>query len=52
MNWGEFKDPASLVCVAGDVRASSFLTQEEGGSNPFTETIIFVIEFAELNGNI
>ena len=48
MNWAEFNDPVSYVCLAGDVVASWSLTQEVAGSSPFTVmTNIFVTEFAE-----
>ena len=36
MNWAEFKDPVSPVCLAVAVVASWSLTQETVGSNPFT----------------
>ena len=43
MNWGQFKDPISGLC----------LTQEIAGSNPFTVmTNILVTEFSEFNENI
>ena len=35
MNWGQFKDPVSHMCLAGAVVASWLLTQEVSGSNPF-----------------
>ena len=48
MNWAEIKDPVSHVCIAGAVVASSSLTQEVAGLNPFTVmTNILVTEFAE-----
>ena len=48
MNWAEFKDPVSHVCLAGTVVVSWSLTQEVAGSNPFTVmTNIFVTEFSE-----
>ena len=36
MNWGQFKDPVSQMCLAGVVLASLTLIQEVAGSNPFT----------------
>ena len=36
MNWAEFKDPVSHMCLAGAVVASWSLTQEVAGSSPFT----------------
>ena len=43
MNWTQFKDPVSHVCLAGAVVASWSLTQEVAGSSPFTVmTNIFV----------
>ena len=36
MNWAQFKDPVSHMCLAGAVVASWSLTQEVAGSNPFT----------------
>ena len=33
MNWAEFKDPVSHVCLAGTVVACCFVIQEEAGSN-------------------
>ena len=53
MNWAQFKDSVSHVCLAGAVEASWSLTQEVPGSNPFTVmTNIFVTEFAEFSENI
>ena len=37
MNWGQFKDPVSNMCLGGAVVASGSLTQEMAGSNTFTE---------------
>ena len=37
MNWAQFKDPVSHVCLAGDVVAPRSLTQEVAGSSPFIE---------------
>ena len=33
MNWGQFEDPVSHMCLAGAVLASWSLTQEVVGSN-------------------
>ena len=53
MNWTEFKDPVSHVCLAGAVVASWSLTQEVAGSSTFTVmTNIFVTEFSEFSENI
>ena len=53
MNWGQFKDPVSHVCLAGPVVASWSLTQEKAGLNSFTVvTNIFVTEFSEFKENI
>ena len=50
MNWGQFKDYFTQMCLAGTVVASWSLTQEVAGSNPFTViTNIFVTEFAEFS---
>ena len=47
MNWAQFKDPVSHMCLAGAVVASWSLTQEVAGLSPFTVmTNIFVTEFA------
>ena len=35
MNWDQFKDPISHLCLAGSVVASWSLRQEVAGSNPF-----------------
>ena len=41
MNWSQFKDPVSHMCLAGTVVVPWSLTQELAGSNPFTvRTII------------
>ena len=53
MNWAEFKDPVSHMCLAGTVVASRSLPQEVGGVSPFTVMAnIFVTEFAEFSENI
>ena len=50
MNWVQFKDPVSHMCLAGNVLASLSLTQEVPGPSPFTVMAdIFVTEFG---GNI
>ena len=36
MNWAQFKDSVSHMCLAGAVVASWFLTQEVEGWSPFT----------------
>ena len=51
--WGQFKDPVSHMCLAGNVVVSWPLTQEVAGLSPFTVmTNIFVIEFAGFSENI
>ena len=53
MNWVQFKDPVSDMCLAGTVVASWSLTQEVAGSNHFTVMKnIFVTEFTEFSENI
>ena len=48
MNWSQFKDALSHMCLAGAVIASWPLTQELTDSNPFTVmTNIFVTELSE-----
>ena len=50
MNWNQFKDPVSNMCLAGTVVSSWSLTQEVTGSSPFTVmTNIFVTEFPEFS---
>ena len=50
MNWAQFKDPVSHMCLDGTVVASWFLTQGVAGSSLFTVmTNIFVTEFTELS---
>ena len=50
MNWAQFKDPVSQMCLTGTVVASWSLTQEVAGSSPFTVmTNIFVTQFAEFS---
>ena len=50
MNWAQFKDPVSHMCLAGTVVASWSLTQEVTGSIPFiVMTNIFVTEFSEFS---
>ena len=36
MNWSQFKDPVSHMCLAGAVVAFLSLTQKVAGSSPFT----------------
>ena len=53
MNWAQFKDSISDMCLSGAVVASWSLTQEMEGSNPFTVILnILVTEFSEFNENI
>ena len=48
MNWTQFKDPVSHMCLAGAVVVSWYLIQEVEGSSPFTVmTNIFVTDFSE-----
>ena len=50
MNWAQFKDPVSHMCLAGAVAAFWSLTQEVTGLSPFTVmTNIFVTEFSEFS---
>ena len=37
MNWAQFKDPVSYMCLAGAVVASWSLTQEVTGSSPLND---------------
>ena len=47
MNWAQFKDPVSHMCLAGTVGASWSLTQKMASSSPFTVmTNIFVTELS------
>ena len=53
MNWAQFEDPVSHMCLAGTVVASWSLTQEVPGSHPFIVMInIFVTQFSEFSENI
>ena len=36
INWGQFKDPVSHLCLSGTVVASWSLTQMLAASKPFT----------------
>ena len=48
MNWSQFNDPASHICLAGAVVSSWSLTQEVAGSSSFTVmTNIFVAKLGE-----
>ena len=48
MNWSQFEDPVSHMCLAGTVVTSWSLTQEMADSNPFiVMTNIIDTEFAE-----
>ena len=50
MNWAQFKDPTTHMCLAGVVVASWSLTQEVAGSNPFTVMkIIFITELSKFS---
>ena len=53
MNWDQFKDPVSYMCLAGAVVASWSQTQEMASLNAFTVmTNIFVTEFSVFSENI
>ena len=53
MNWVQFKDFVSHMCLAGAAGVSWFLLQEVAGSSRFTNmTNIFATEFSEFNENI
>ena len=53
MNWAQFKDPVSHMCLTGTVVESWSLTQEMAGSSPFAVMAnIFVSEFSEFSENI
>ena len=53
MNWAQFKDPVSHMCLAGAVIASWSLTQEVADANSFTVmSNITVTKFAEFSENI
>ena len=53
MNWVQFKDPVSHMCLAGTVEATWSVTQDVTGLSPFTiMTNIFVSEFSEFSKNI
>ena len=49
MNWAQFKDPVSHMCLAGTVVACWSLTQEVAGwqVRVLLMSYIFVTEFAE-----
>ena len=50
MNWVQFKDLVSHMCLAGAVLAFWSLTQKVAGSSPFAIlTNIFVTEFAKFS---
>ena len=50
MNWAQFKDPVSHMCLADAVVSSWSLTQEVVGSSPFTVlTSILVTKLAEFS---
>ena len=53
MNWAQFKDPVSHMCLAGTVVISWSLTQEVAGSSPFiVMTKIFVTEFSKFSKHL
>ena len=53
MNWDQFKDHVSRMCLADAVVSPWSLTQEVAGSRPFAVmTNIFVTEFREFSQNI
>ena len=53
INWSQFKDPVSHICLPDTVVASWPLTQEVAGLSPSTVMAnIFVTEFAEFIENI
>ena len=47
MNWGQFKDLVSNMCLAGPLVASWSLMQEVAGSCPFA--VMTIIVFLSLN---
>ena len=50
MDWAQFKDSVSHMCLAGTEVASWSLTQEVAGSSPFTVMAnIFVTKFTEFS---
>ena len=50
MNWAQFKDPVSHMCLVGTVVTSWSLTQEVAGSSPFAVvTNTFATEFAKFS---
>ena len=53
MNWAQFKDPVSHICLAGAVVAAWSLIQEVAGSNnPFKIYNIIVTKVNEFSENI
>ena len=53
MNWDQFEDPVSHMCLPGTVVASWSLTQEVAGSKHFTVMKnIFVAAFSGFSENI
>ena len=53
MNWAQFEDPVSHICLAGAVVASWNLTQEVVSLSPFTVMKnIFGTEFSVFGENI
>ena len=52
MNWAQFKDLVSHMCLAGAVVASWYQTQMVAGSSPCALMVnIFVTEFAGFSEN-
>ena len=53
MNFAQFKDPVSHMCLADAVIASWSVTQEVAGSNPVNVlSNLSVTEFSEFNEHI
>ena len=50
MNWGQFKDPVSHMCLAGIVAAIWSLTQELVDLSPLMQNI-FVTKFTEFRNS-
>ena len=43
MNWAQYKDPFSYMCLAGTVVAPWSLTQEVAGLNPFNDKYLLLM---------
>ena len=52
MNWDQFKNAVSHMCLAGAVVASWSLTLEATGLNTFNDKIFLVPEFNAFSENI